>query len=168
MPQLGVQFGTSKTGLNTCVIRDIDVSTPRPRLPPRALPDDIRQKLGFSRSKTEESGNQEEEKRPLPLVIRQSMGGTLPKQALGVNQSRTNEMLPPRHSLGGTMNMYSSNKGGGGFGKPTESLSGSSTFSNARLSLGGGITKNQPPKLIAALNNTDGPSMKEKPRRLRM
>jgi hypothetical protein len=45
---LGTQFGVSKTGLKTCVIRDIDVMTPRERLPPRALPDDVRASLGFA------------------------------------------------------------------------------------------------------------------------
>ena len=41
------KFGYSKTGLPTQVIRDIDWATPRDRLPPRALPDDVRAKLGL-------------------------------------------------------------------------------------------------------------------------
>jgi len=163
---LGVQFGTSNTGLNTCVIRDIDVMTPRPRLPPRALPDDVRQKLGFSRSSssstsTTDNTTTQEEDRPLPLAARQSMGGST-KQTLGINKAGSNEALPPRHSLGGTMNgslSSSSNKASNNMFGPIPTIPSSS-----RLSLGG----DNKPKLLAALNNTGGPSMKEKPRRLRM
>ncbi len=45
---LGTQFGVSSTGLKSCVIRDLDVMAPRPKLPPRALPDDVRSSLGLA------------------------------------------------------------------------------------------------------------------------
>ena len=35
----------SKSGLRSARMLDIDISTPRPPLPPRALPDDVRSKL---------------------------------------------------------------------------------------------------------------------------
>ena len=45
---MAVQFGYSKSGLPTQKIRDLDWATPRPPLPKRALPEDVRQKIGLS------------------------------------------------------------------------------------------------------------------------
>lgn len=55
-PQVLTQFskmasmqvgGYTKSGLRTAVLRDLDIAAPRSKLPPRALPDDVRAKLGF-------------------------------------------------------------------------------------------------------------------------
>jgi hypothetical protein len=42
--------GATKTGLRTAVLKDLDIAAPRAKLPPRALPDDVRAKLGFGAS----------------------------------------------------------------------------------------------------------------------
>ena len=42
------QQGQSKTGLSSARVRDLDIAAARPRLPPRALPDDVRASLGLS------------------------------------------------------------------------------------------------------------------------
>lgn len=44
------QQGMSKTGLTSARVKDLDVAAPRPKLPPRALPDDVRAKLGLAPS----------------------------------------------------------------------------------------------------------------------
>ena len=41
------QQGMSKTGLSSARVRDLDVAAPRPKLPPRARPEDVRAKLGL-------------------------------------------------------------------------------------------------------------------------
>lgn len=78
---LGTQFGYSASGLavsswiffplvqhsllqlifnlllfhnQSCVIRDLDASAPRPRLPPRALPDDVRERILRNKKKAED------------------------------------------------------------------------------------------------------------------
>ena len=39
------QFGVSASGLMSQKLRDLDAAAPRPPLPPRALPDDVRRRL---------------------------------------------------------------------------------------------------------------------------
>lgn len=45
--------GYTKSGLRTAVLRDLDIAAPRAKLPPRALPDDVRAKLGFGAPKAD-------------------------------------------------------------------------------------------------------------------
>ncbi len=40
--------GYTKSGLRTAVLRDLDIAAPRAKLPPRALPDDVRARLGLA------------------------------------------------------------------------------------------------------------------------
>ena len=44
------QQGMSKTGLTSARVKDLDVAASRPKLPPRALPDDVRATLGLAPS----------------------------------------------------------------------------------------------------------------------
>jgi hypothetical protein len=43
-----IQYGVSASGLHSAKLRDLDAQAPRARLPPRALPDDVRRKLGLA------------------------------------------------------------------------------------------------------------------------
>lgn len=78
--------------MKPCVIRDLDALAPRPKLPPRALPDEVRSKMGFAPPVP----GQEPAPKPAAAATRSSLGGASSQsssRSIG-SQKENNEEKP--------------------------------------------------------------------------